>query len=87
MKLKDNFITHTSDDEQILIDVSGNGFSGLVRSNATAAFIVDCLAEETDEQAIAEKMLNAFEGATKEAVLDDIAMVVKKLRSIGAIDE
>ena len=42
MKLKDIFITHDSDGEQVLIDVTSS-FAGLVRSNKTAAFIVECL--------------------------------------------
>lgn len=42
MKLKDTFITHMSNGEQILVDASGK-FSGLIRNNETAAFIVECL--------------------------------------------
>ena len=46
MKLKKSFITHTTGNEQILV-AADNSFSGLVRSNQTAAFIVDCLKKET----------------------------------------
>ena len=42
MRLKDTFITHDSDGEQVLIDVTSS-FAGLVRSNKSAAFIVECL--------------------------------------------
>ena len=42
MKLKDSFITHMSNGEQILVDVNGE-FSGLIRNNESAARIVDCL--------------------------------------------
>lgn len=42
MKLKDTYITHESDGEQILLDTSSS-FAGLIRSNKTAAFIVECL--------------------------------------------
>lgn len=38
MKLKDIFITHDSDGEQVLIDVTSS-FAGLVRSNKTAALL------------------------------------------------
>ena len=46
MKLKDTYITHESDGEQILLDTSSS-FAGLIRSNKTAAFIVECLKEDT----------------------------------------
>ena len=47
MKLKDTYITHDSDGEQILLDTSSS-FAGLIRGNKTAAFIV--LVREIPEQ-------------------------------------
>ena len=51
MKLKSNFITHTSGDEQLMISAGGD-FNGMVRSNKTAAFIIDMLKEETTKEKI-----------------------------------
>ena len=51
MRLKDTFITHDSDGEQVLIDVTSS-FAGLVRSNKTAAFIVECLKTDTTKEQI-----------------------------------
>lgn len=85
MKLKNGFITHESDGEQILIDTANN-FAGLVRSNPTAAFIVDCLKTETTEAGILEKMLAKYD-ADAEVMAEDIKMIIGKLRKIGAIDE
>lgn len=86
MKLKDNYITHETDGEQIMVAAGGSGFSGLVRSNATAAFIVDCLKTETTEADILEKMLAKYDGDAK-VMAEDIKMIIGKLRTIGAIDE
>ena len=41
MKLKPDFITQNIEDTQFLIAIGGEAFSGIVRSNKTAAFIVD----------------------------------------------
>ena len=49
MKLKDTYITHDSDGEQILLDTSSS-FAGLIRNNKTAAYIVECLKEETTQE-------------------------------------
>ena len=85
MKLKDNFITHETDGEQIMV-AAGGSFAGMVRSNATAAFIVDCLKTETTEADILENMLAKYDGDAK-VMAEDIKMIIGKLRTIGAIDE
>lgn len=85
MKLKDNFITHMSNGEQILVDVSGE-FSGLIRNNESAARIVDCLKTETSIIEIVEQLSLEYE-ASNEGLLDAVKTVIDKLRSVGAIDE
>ena len=85
MKLKDNFITHETDGEQIMV-AAGGSFAGMVRSNATAAFIVDCLKTETTESEILDKMLEKYDG-DKNVMAEDIKTIIGKLRKIGAIDE
>ncbi len=87
MKLKKGFITHTIQDTQIMVAVGPmtERFHGLVRSNETAAFIVDALKEETTEEAIVEKLLAEYE-ADPDAVRRDVHEILRKLDSIGAIE-
>jgi len=85
MKLKDNFITHMSNGEQILVDVSGE-FSGLIRNNESAARIVDCLKTETSIIEIVEQLSLEYE-ASNEELESAVKTVIDKLRSVGAIDE
>lgn len=85
MKLKDNFITHMSNGEQILVDVSGE-FSGLIRNNESAARIVDCLKTETSIIEIVEQLSLEYE-ASNEELVSAVKTVIDKLRSVGAIDE
>ena len=85
MKLKSGFVTREMAGEQIMVSSNGT-FSGLVRSNAAAAFIVDCLKEETTEAEFIAKMLEKYDA--EEAVLDaDVKRILDTLRSIGALDE
>lgn len=86
MKLKDGFITHETDDEQIMVSTGNTKFSGLVRSNRTAAFIVDCLKSETSESEIIKKMTEKYD-APEEIISKDVKKILDTLRSIGAIDE
>ena len=85
MKLKDTYITHESDGEQILLDTSSS-FAGLIRSNKTAAFIVECLKEETTEEKIVEAMFEKYD-APKEVLAKDVSDVIEKLRKVGALEE
>ena len=85
MKLKDTYITHDSDGEQILLDTSSS-FAGLIRSNKTAAFIVECLKEDTTEEKIVEAMFEKYD-APKDVLARDVADVIEKLRKVGALDE
>ena len=85
MKLKKSFITHMSNGEQILVDVSGE-FSGLIRNNESAARIVDCLKRETSIVEIVEQLSLEYE-ASNEELESAVTSVLNKLRSVGAIDE
>lgn len=84
MKLKEGFITHTSNGEHILIDAGANNFSGLVRSNPTAAFIIDCLKEETTSEEIVEKMYEKYDG-DKTKMKQDADRIISELNRIGAL--
>ena len=85
MKLKDTFVSHITNGDQILVDVSSS-FSGLIRSNKTAAFIVDQLKSETTLDSIVDAMFEKYD-APKEVLRRDAQAVIDKLRSVGAIDE
>ena len=85
MKLKDTYITHDSDGEQILLDTSGS-FAGLIRNNKTAAFIVECLKDDTTQEKIVEVMFEKYD-APKEVLAKDVSEVIEKLRKVGALDE
>ena len=54
MKLKTGFITHQIQDTQMMVAAgeAAENFHGLVRSNETAAFIVDCLKNETPRKTL-----------------------------------
>ena len=86
MKLKSDFITQEIDDTQFLVPVGAESFQGIVRSNRTAAFIVDCLREETTEEAIVDAMLARY-AVDRETVTADVREILDQLRSINALEE
>lgn len=61
MKLNPKFLTHETKGEHITVSTIGTKFNGLIRSNPTAAFIVESLKKDTTESEIVDKMLAKYE--------------------------
>ncbi|MCR5010123.1 MAG: PqqD family protein [Clostridia bacterium] len=86
MKLKTEFVTKNMGDTQVMVAVGGSSFTGVVRSNKTAAFIVDLLKEEITREQIVARMLDKYD-ASEEQISADVDSILAKLRGIGALDE
>lgn len=88
MKLRNGFITYNSGSEQIMVaaGAASDVFRGMVRSNATAAFIIDCLKTEISREELAEKLVERYD-APREIISRDLDRVLDSLRKIGALDE
>ena len=88
MKLKDGFCTQKIARGQVMVPVAkaDTEFRGIVRSNETAAFVVDCLKEETTREDILNKLKDTYD-APEDVMAKDMDSVIDKLRSIDAIAE
>ena len=84
MKLSDQFIVHTTDDETLLVPVGGSDFSGIVRGNRTLAAILECLKEDVNEEEILSAMKERYD-APEEILLRDIKEAIDKLNSVKAL--
>ena len=86
MKLKPDYLTQEIDDVQFLVPVGAGGFNGLIRSNKTAAFIVNCLKKETTKEQIVDAMCEKYD-APRAEIAADVEEILDTLRSIGALEE
>ncbi len=86
MKLKNNIITQDIEDTQFLVPVGAEAFSGIIRSNATAAFIVNCLKQETTKEAIVEALCAEYD-APKDVISADVDQILETLRGVNALEE
>lgn len=86
MRLKNDFITQVIDDVQYLVPVGEEQFSGMLRNNKTAAFIVDLLKEETTEEAVVDAMCAKYD-APPDEIATDVKEILSTLRSVGALEE
>lgn len=86
MKLREGFITHASAGEHIMVTAGNTAFNGMIRSNRTAGFIVECLKSDVTREELIAKMLEKYD-ATKEQIEPDVDRILEQLREIGAIDD
>ncbi len=86
MKLKPEFITQDIEDTQYLVPVGAGAFSGVLRGNLTAAFIIGCLKEETTRDAILDAMAHKYD-APRDTMGADLDRILNILREIQAIEE
>lgn len=70
-----------------MISTSNTKFKGIVKNNETAAFIIECLKTDTTESAITDKLMKEYKDADRPTVERNVANIISKLRSIGAIVE
>lgn len=87
MKLKTGFITHTLQGQQMMVAAgpAAKVFRGVIRSNETAAFIIDCLKTETTEPEITAKLCAEYD-VSHERAAAGVSRVLEQLREIGAIE-
>ena len=86
MKLKNDFITHITDEESLLVPTGAAGFSGLVRGNKTLGAILEALKKEVSEQDMIAALRARFD-APEDVIAADVKKALDELRKIGALDE
>jgi len=85
MKLKKEFIVHSMGNESVMIDATGKILSGIVNLNETAAFIANCLKNETTEESIVAEMCKEYD-VDEERAKASIHTTVEKFKELGAIE-
>lgn len=88
MKLKKTFVTHTVADSQIMVPVgeSAKNLRGFVRSNETAAFIVDLLKNDTSFDEMVSAVRGEYDADLQQAEAA-VQYVLDNLKKLNAIDE
>lgn len=85
MKIKDIFMVETVDQDQFMVCLDSNVFSGMIQLNETAAFIINNLKEETSVDEIVDKMILEYE-VDKEQAKMGVESLVQQLYNINALD-
>lgn len=86
MRLKEEFLTHTSGDESYLVPSGNLEFRGLVKGNETLGEVVELLKTNTTEAQIVKKLREKY-NAPAGTIEFDVKKALEVLRSVGAIIE
>lgn len=88
MKLKEELVVTNVGGEYVAVPVgeAAERLHGVVRLNESAGFILDCLQNETTEEAIIDAMLARYE-ADRAAIAAGVAKTLERLRELDALDE
>ena len=86
MKLKEGFVTYNAEDTHMMVSMGKTEFSGIVRSNETAAFIVEQLKTEVTEETLILSLMYKY-SIDKNTAQRGVHKVLDTLRNIGAIEE
>ena len=86
MRLKEGIVAQNIDGVQFLVPVGEGMFRGIIRNNGTAAFIVNCLQQDTTKEQIVDAMCKEYD-APAETIAKDVESVLAKLRSVNALEE
>ena len=88
MKIKAGFVKREVMDKTVIVPTgeAGKTIKGMIKLNATASFIWDCVAEGMDLPAIADKMVATY-GIDKETALKDAETIVSQMKQAGVFEE
>ncbi|MCR5722788.1 MAG: PqqD family protein [Lachnospiraceae bacterium] len=86
MKLKKDIVTQEILDEQFMISLNDDSFQGMVRSNPTAAFIIEQLKKETTRDEIVDAMFKEYD-ADRKTIEADVDNILDMLKSYNVIEE
>lgn len=87
MKLKQGVIITKTDDRYIAVAAgeAGKAFSGMIKLNSTATFIIDKLREDSTVSSLEKALTEEFD-VSAEAAHANVIKVIDSLNDIGLIE-
>lgn len=82
MKIKPGFILRQLAGEDVVVAVgeAGESFNGMIRLNETGALLWRELEKGAGQEQLAEKLLEAYGGVTREQALADVGEFLESIR-------
>ncbi len=85
MKIRKDFIGHSSDGAYYLVGTSASGFNGILKGNKTAGCVIELLRNDMSRDGLVNAMAGRFD-APADVIARDVDMIIEKLKSAGALE-
>lgn len=87
MKLKKGFVLSKAGDDYVAVATgeAGKTFKGLVRNNATAAFLFEQLKEERSKEDLVKALLDTYE-VDAETAENDVSNFLNTIQEAGILE-
>lgn len=84
MKVKSGFILRELSGEYVVVPVgeAAQGFNGMIRLNETGAFLWKELTGGAGEEALADKLVERYEGVSEQTARDDVKEFLDSIREM-----
>ncbi len=88
MKIKEGFVLHSVGDENVVVAIGKMTmkFRGMIRLNATGAFIFRCLEKENDEKGIVDALMSEY-GIDEATAANAAVSFISQLDNAGVLDK
>lgn len=88
MKLKNGIVQSKVGEDYVVVAMgeAGRNFNGMVRNNATAAFLVERMLKETSEDELVASLLEEYE-VDEATARRDVKHTIETFRNAGLLDE
>ncbi len=88
MRIKDGIIVRELDGGFVAVDASAgkDRFNGMLKLNKTAAFVLECLKDDTDVDGIAARLTEKYD-VDADTARDNACRAVETLRGAGLLVE
>ena len=88
MKLKKGFVLHTSGSENLMVAVgkATREFSGMVRSNETAQFLLKHMEKEVTEEQLTEALMREYD-VDRSTAARDVHRFAEKMQKEGFLED
>lgn len=86
MKLNKNFLVHKTGSEVVVVPTGDADFSGIIRGNESLSIILEYLKDDVTLEEIISGIKKTYEDENDMIELD-VINAIKRLKSVGAIDD
>lgn len=86
MKIKNIFESEKIGNEEVMVSLNSEIFSGIIRTNDTASFIISCIKEDTTLEEVSLKLCSKYQ-ISQEQASKAVNKIISQLLELNLIEK